>query len=62
MTCGLENLGLVDQNRLERGLSTLLLRLLAVGRRQQSKSIGVALDMQLEGLINRFGIVRYHFL
>ena len=32
-TCGLEKLGLVDQNWLERNLSTLLLRTLVVGRR-----------------------------
>ena len=42
----LENLRLVDQNFLERELFTLLLRTLAVGRRQQSKSIGAALDME----------------
>ena len=36
--CGLEKLGLVDQNWLERNLSALLLRTLAVGRRQQSES------------------------
>ena len=46
MMCGLEKLGLVDQNCLERCLSALLLRTLAVGRRQQSESIGVALDME----------------
>ena len=34
-TCGLEKLGFVDQNWLERDLSALLLRTLAVGRRQQ---------------------------
>ena len=45
MTCGLEKLGLVDQNCLERDLSALLLRTLAVGRRQQSESIEVAPDM-----------------
>ena len=44
--CGLERLGLlVDQNRLEHGLSVLLLRTLAVGRQQQSESIEVALDI-----------------
>ena len=32
--CGLEKLGLVDQNWLERNLSALLLRTLVVGRRQ----------------------------
>ena len=42
--CGLEKLGLVDQNWLERNLSSLLLRTLVVGRRQQSESIEVALD------------------
>ena len=44
--CGLEKLGLVDQNCLERDLSALLLRTLAVGRRQQSELIEVALDME----------------
>ena len=44
--CGLEKLGLVGQNRLERDLSVLLLRTLAVGRRQQSESIEIALDME----------------
>ena len=33
---GLEKLGIVDQNWLERNLSALLLRTLVVGRRQQS--------------------------
>ena len=33
--CGLEKLGLVDQNWLDRNLSALLLRMLVVGRRQQ---------------------------
>ena len=46
MVCGLQKLGLVDQNWLERDLSALLLRTLAVGRRQQSESIEVALDME----------------
>ena len=44
--CGLEKLGLVDQNCLERNLSALLLRTLVVGRRQQSELIEVALDME----------------
>ena len=44
--CGLEKLGFVDQNWLERNLSSLLLRTLVVGRRQQSESIEVALDME----------------
>ena len=44
--CGLEKLGLVGQNWLERNLSGLLLRTLVVGRRQQSESIEVALDME----------------
>ena len=44
--CGLEKLGLVDQNWLERNLFALLLRKLVVGRRPQSESIGVALDME----------------
>ena len=43
---GLEKLGIVDQNWLERNLSALLLRTLVVGRRQQSESIEVALDME----------------
>ena len=43
--CGLEKLELVDQNCLERDLSALLLRMLAVGRRQQSESTGVAFKM-----------------
>ena len=42
--CGLEKLGFVDQNWLERILFSLLLRTLVVGRRQQSESIEVALD------------------
>ena len=43
--CGLEKPGFVDQNWLERNLSSLLLRaLLVVGRRQQSESIEVALE------------------
>ena len=45
MMCGLEKLGFVDQNGLERDVSALLLRSLTVGRRQQSDSIEVALDM-----------------
>ena len=45
--CGLEKLGIVDQNWLERiYLSDLLLRTLVVGRRQQSESIEAALDME----------------
>ena len=45
--CGLEKLGLVDQNWLV-GVYffLLLLRTLVVSRRQQSKSIEVALDME----------------
>ena len=43
--CGLEKLGIVDQNWLER-LSDLLLRTLVVGRRQQSELIEAALDME----------------
>ena len=44
--CDLEKLGVIfDQNWLER-LSDLLLRTLAVGRRQQSESIEAALDME----------------
>ena len=44
--CSLEKLGLVDQTLLERNLFALLLRTLVVGRRQQSESIEVALDME----------------
>ena len=44
--CGLEKLGLVDQNWLERNLFALLLRKLVVGRRQQSESIEAALGME----------------
>ena len=46
MIYGLEELPLIDQNSLKRDLSALLLRTLAVGRRQQSESIKVALDME----------------
>ena len=45
-TCGLEKLGLVDQNWLERNFSIFLLRTLVVGRRQHSESIEVAFDME----------------
>ena len=44
--CGLEKLGLIDQNWLELNLPALLLRTLVVGRRQQSVSIEAALDME----------------
>ena len=44
--CGLEKLGLVDQNWLERNFSVFLLRTLVVGRRQHSESIEVALDTE----------------
>ena len=45
--CGLEKLGLVDQNWLERNFSDFFLRrTLVVGRRQHSESIEVALDME----------------
>ena len=60
--CGLEKLGLVDQNLSERNLFALLLRTLVVGRRQQSESIGAALDMKQGGLMNRFDIGRCHCL
>ena len=43
---GLEKLGLVDRNWLERSVSALLLRTLVVGRRQHSESIEVAHDME----------------
>ena len=60
--CGLEKLELVDQNRLERNFSALLLRTLVVGRRQQSESIEVALDMEQGDLVNRFDIGGCHCL
>ena len=44
--CSLEKLGLDDQNWLGRSLPALLPRTLVVGRRQQSESIEVALDME----------------
>ena len=52
--CGLEKLGLVDQNWPEHNLSAWLLRTLVVGRRQQSESIGAALDMEEGGLMDHF--------
>ena len=58
----LEKLGLVDQDCLERDLFVLLLRKLAVGRRQQSESIEVALDMERGVLMNRFDTGRCHRL
>ena len=51
-------LGLVGQNWLERDLSALLLRALAVGRQQQSGSIGVTLDLESRGLMNSYDIGR----
>ena len=63
MNCGLEKLGLVDQNLLERNLSALLLRALAVRRRQLSESIGVVLDdIEKGGLMNRLDIGGYDSL
>ena len=44
--CGLEKLGLVDQNWLEHNFFVFLLRTLVVARRQHSESIEVALDME----------------
>ena len=44
--CGLDKIGLVDQNWLERHFSVFLLRTLVVGRRQHSESTEVALDME----------------
>ena len=44
--CGLEQLGIVDQNLLERNFSGFLLRTLVEGKRQHSESIEVALDME----------------
>ena len=44
---GLEKLGIIDQNWLERTFFPgFLLRTLVVGRRQHSESIEVALDME----------------
>ena len=61
--CGLEKLGLLDQNWLERNLAGLLLRTLVVGRRQQSESIEAALDIwSKEVLMNRFDVGRRHCL
>ena len=60
--CGLEKLGLVDQNWLEGNLSVFLLRTLVGGRRQQPGSIEVALDMEKGGVINRFDLGRCHCL
>ena len=60
--CGLEKLGLVDQNWLERNFSVFLLRTLVVGRRQHSESIEVALDTEQGGSMNRFDIGRCHCL
>ena len=48
LLCGLEKLGLVDQNWLERNFSGFLLRTLVVGRRQHSESIEVALEWSKE--------------
>ena len=42
--CGLEKLGLIDQNWLERNFFVFLLRTLVVGRRQHSELIEIALD------------------
>ena len=62
MMCGLEKFGLAIQNLLERDLSTLLLRTLTVFMRQKSESIEVALDIESEGLMDRFDIDRCHCL
>ena len=58
----LRNFDLLDQNWFDRNLSVLLLRTLVVGRRQQSESIEVALDMEQGGSMNRFDIGRCHYL
>ena len=52
---------LVNQNGLKRDLSLSLLSALAEGRRQQTESIGVSLDMNQGGMVNCFDIVRCHF-
>ena len=56
MTCGLGKLEPIDQNCLEHDLCAVLLRALAMGKRQRSESIGVALDMEQGGFMNHFGI------
>ena len=43
--CGVEKLGLFDENWLERNLSGLLAKTLVVGRQQHSESIEAALDI-----------------
>ena len=43
--CGLEKLGIIDQNWLER-IVPFVAETLVVGRRQQSESIEAALDME----------------
>ena len=60
--CDLNKLGPLDQNWLERDSSALLLRTLVVRRRQRSKSIEVALDVEQGGLMNCFDIGRCHCL
>ena len=55
--CGLEKLGLVDQNWLERNLSALLLRTLVEGRRQQSESIEVVVVVVVFTLTDRASII-----
>ena len=61
--CSLEKLGLVVEQNLERNLSALLSRTLAMGRRQQSESIEVALDMESGDFMNHFDIIgRSHCL
>ena len=59
--CGLEKLGLVDQSWLERNLSALLLRTLAVGRRQQFVDRDCS-QYGVRRLMNRFDIGRCHCL
>ena len=49
---------LLDHLWLRRNLSALMLRTLVVGRRQQSKSIEAALDMEYGGLMNCFDMLR----
>ena len=43
--CGLEKLGFVDQNWLERNLSSLLLRTLVVGRHAGSRVGSIIMDL-----------------
>ena len=60
--CGLEKLGLLAQNWLERNFSVFLPRTLVVGMRQHSESIEAALDMEQGGLMNCLDVGWFHCL